>query len=99
MNNLKDNFISWTSGNEKIDNLIQKEQLNYKFVSKVFKWIPYNKFINIKEIGDNCLTTAIWKKGPLHYTNDEWIRISNEEVVLRFLYDSQNITDEFIIKV
>ncbi len=33
INYLKNNFTSWTSGNEKIDDFIQKMQ---------FEWIPYN---------------------------------------------------------
>ena len=52
IDNLKENFTNWTSGNEKIDELIQEMQL--KINSKwdiVFEWIPYNQFSNIKEIG------------------------------------------------
>ncbi|GBC39080.2 kinase-like domain-containing protein [Rhizophagus irregularis DAOM 181602=DAOM 197198] len=47
---------------------------------------------------NNGLATAIWKEGSLHYCVNEWIRISYEKVVLKFLYDSQNISDEFINK-
>jgi hypothetical protein len=93
------NFANWTSGNEIFDNLIQEKQLKYNGFGVVFEWIPYSELIDIKKIGNNGLATAIWKEGSLHYCVNEWIRISYEKVVLKFLYDSQNISDEFINKV
>ncbi|GES95323.1 kinase-like domain-containing protein [Rhizophagus clarus] len=99
--NIAKNFINWTSGDETIDSFIQKKQLQYNGNEAVFEWIPYNELINIKEIENNWLTTAIWKKGPLFYDKDEkeWIRGSYEKVILRFLYNLQDITDEFTNKV
>jgi hypothetical protein len=100
---IEENFINWTSGNEKIDNFIREKQLKYREydfdTAPVFEWVPYNEFINIKEIGDNCLI-ALWNKGPLFYDkyNSSWYRKSYEKVVLRFLYNSQN-ADEFLTKV
>ncbi|GES95328.1 kinase-like domain-containing protein [Rhizophagus clarus] len=99
--NIEKNFINWTSGDETIDSFIQKKQLQYNGNDAVFEWIPYNELINIKEIENDWLTTATWKKGPLFYDKDEkgWIRKSCEKVILRFLYNSQDITDEFTNKV
>jgi hypothetical protein len=107
VNFLKANFINWTSGNKIIDNYIQEKQLKYEYrsyeISAVFEWIPYNEFFYIEEIGDNCLTTAIWKDGPSSYDKyfeKKLIKSSSyDKVVLRFLYDLQNITDEFLNKV
>ncbi|GBC13739.2 kinase-like domain-containing protein [Rhizophagus irregularis DAOM 181602=DAOM 197198] len=67
----------------------------------IFEWIPYDKFIEIEKIEESDFATAIWKDGPLSYDKhvEEWIRASYEEVILRILYDSENITDEFINKV
>ncbi|CAB5352743.1 unnamed protein product [Rhizophagus irregularis] len=67
----------------------------------VFEWIPYNEFINVKEIGDNCLTTVVCKEGPFYYDTSEekWIRISREIVCLRYLRNLQDITDEVINKI
>ncbi|GBB98238.1 hypothetical protein RclHR1_03180003 [Rhizophagus clarus] len=94
---IEENFKNWTSGNESIDNFIRKKQLKYeKYYKVVFEWIPYNKFIEVEEIGDNCLTTAIWKEGPLRYDENAWIRASYEKVVLRPLYDPQKFIDEFM---
>ncbi|GES95348.1 kinase-like domain-containing protein [Rhizophagus clarus] len=76
----------------------RKKQLKYDGDDAVFEWIPYSELINIREIGNNCLTTMVWKKGPLYCKyyegKNEWMRKSYEDVVLRFLYDTQNITDE-----
>src|SRR4051812_37216919 len=69
--NLKGNFTNWTSGNEKIDELIQEIQLKInKDYSIVVEWIPYNQFSNIKEIGRGGFATVysvIWKDGQLYY--------------------------------
>ncbi|EXX53831.1 Bck1p [Rhizophagus irregularis DAOM 197198w] len=105
---IEENFANWTSGNETIDNFIQEKQLKYDGVEKklddgeaVFEWIPYNELIDIKEIGNNCLTTALWKEGPLFYSKHqhEWSKTSCEFVTLKFLYDLQNVTDEFMNKI
>src|SRR5688572_14938421 len=68
INDLK-NIINWTSGNEIIDNLIQEMQLKISSpLDKVFEWIPYNQFIDIKKIGENSFAkiySAIWKDGPI----------------------------------
>jgi hypothetical protein len=90
----KNNFTGRTSGNEKIDDFIQKMP-HYP----VFEWIPYNEFINVKEIGNDCLTIAISKKeGPCYYDTGE-ARISYQIVCLRYLHNSRDITDEVINKV
>jgi hypothetical protein len=65
----------------------------------IFKWISYNKFINIEEIGDNCLTTVIWKDGPLYYNRNKCSGESYVKVCLKYLHYLQDINDEFLIKV
>ena len=86
-------FKNWTSGNEIIDDIIQEVQLKINVPSDiVVEWIPFNQFINIKEIekvDDNTSTTiysAFWNNGPLHYDTDikEWIRNPNIKVALMF---------------
>src|SRR5436853_2115106 len=82
IDNLKENFTNWTSGNEKIDNFIQEMQLKIdNVIDNVFEWIPYNQFGDIKEIGRGGFSTvysAIWKDGPLEYDkeNGEYTRNS-----------------------
>jgi hypothetical protein len=44
--NLKQNFESWTSGNEKIDELIQEMQLIIKRHNSIIaEWISYNQSV------------------------------------------------------
>jgi hypothetical protein len=67
----------------------------------IFEWIPYNQFINIKEIdkgGFATIYSATWKDGPLSYDNYEYTRV-RKQVVLKQLYNSQNITIEFLNEV
>ncbi|EXX58390.1 hypothetical protein RirG_198460 [Rhizophagus irregularis DAOM 197198w] len=95
-------ITNWTSGNEKIDNLIQKMRLKFNETSNIlFEWIPYDQFNNIKVIGRDEFATiysAIWSDGPLHYDNYrfKYTRNMNEKVILKCLYNSynsQNILD------
>jgi hypothetical protein len=101
INDLKDNFTNWTSGNEKIDNLIQEMQLKInKHRDIIFEWIPYSQFNDIKEIskdGSDTIYSAIWKDGSLNYDIfiNKYIRNQNE-VNLKYF---QNITDEFLNEV
>jgi hypothetical protein len=107
INYFKNSFTNWTSGNEIIDDFIQKMQLKIgKYKNIIFEWIPYNQFVDVKEIGkdnDNTATIylALWNNGLLHYNSDkkEWIRKPNINVVLKCLNNSQNIIYEFLNKV
>src|SRR3989442_15457378 len=48
---IKNNFPEWTSGNNKIDDFIQKKQLEIDHYNDiVFEWIPCNQFNDIKVI-------------------------------------------------
>jgi hypothetical protein len=87
INQLKNNFKNWTSGNEKINELIQKMQLKInKYSDVVIEWIPDDELIEIKEINGND-GFAIWKNGPLCYSFSyrRYKRKLNENVLLRYL--------------
>src|SRR4051794_23787190 len=106
IDNLKGNFANWTSGNEKIDELIQEMQLKINNPRDIiFEWIPYNQFSDIKEIGKGGFATvysAFWKDGQLHYDEDteKYAKSSpNYEVALKRLHNSQNISNEFLNEV
>uniref|UniRef100_U9SYQ0 Uncharacterized protein n=1 Tax=Rhizophagus irregularis (strain DAOM 181602 / DAOM 197198 / MUCL 43194) TaxID=747089 RepID=U9SYQ0_RHIID len=71
----------------------------------VVEWIPFNQFINIKEIervDDNTTTiySAFWNNGPLHYDTNikEWIRNPNIKVALKCFNGLQDIIDELLSK-
>src|SRR2546430_15976241 len=45
INDLKNNYTNWTSGNDKLDDFIQKKQLEIDYCNDVvFEWIPYDQF-------------------------------------------------------
>lgn len=108
--NLKKNFPNWSSGNEKIDKLIQKAQLNIDNPNQtIFEWISYDQF-NIKDKGKDGLFTVYlttWKDGPLYWDNKKYARDSDKNVVLKSigsLGNSQNmnlnevcVTSHFLI--
>ncbi|CAB4431917.1 unnamed protein product [Rhizophagus irregularis] len=103
INNLKQNFTNWTSGNEKIDEFIQEMQLKInEYHDVIVEWIPYNQFIEIKELNKNSSSTlysAIWTDGPLEYDSSKikWKRVPNKKVVLKC--HSQNIINKFLNEI
>ena len=106
INYLKENFANWTSENEKVDDFIQEMQLKINYYNDVIvEWVPYNQFSNIKEIrkdGFATIYSAIWKDGPLYYClhKKEYERkLGNKQVALKYLHNSQNITNELLSKV
>ncbi|CAB5363374.1 unnamed protein product [Rhizophagus irregularis] len=104
INNLKQNFVNWTSKNKEIDELIQKMQLKIDKHNNITEWISYNQFYNIKKISEDSLTiiySAIWMEGPLHYNKnyEELIRIPNEKVALKYLCNSQDINNDFLNEI
>jgi hypothetical protein len=110
INDLKENFTNW-SENEKIDNLIQELRLKINESSDtIFEWIPYDQFSDIKEIGEGGFAkvySAIWKprEQPINITfeKDYIYRYPKEpkggKVALKCIYNSQNITNEFLNEV
>jgi hypothetical protein len=79
------------SGNKQVDCFIQKKLLQIDSPwDKIFEWIPYDQFCNIKEMGNGCATT-IWKDGPLYYNFNEkkWMRKSDKNVTIKYLHDIQ----------
>ncbi|CAB5396143.1 unnamed protein product [Rhizophagus irregularis] len=89
----------WTSGNEKIDNFIQKLQLKINHHSDIIiEWIPYYQFCDIKKISKSDLTevnSAKWKDGPFQYDKNlgEYLRVPYKEIALKYFYNLQNIND------
>ncbi|GBB87358.1 hypothetical protein RclHR1_01380020 [Rhizophagus clarus] len=101
---LTQNFINWTSGNEKIDNFIHMQLKIGNPSNIIFEWIPYNQFCDIKEIGKygfSILNSAMWNDGPLYfnYYEREYTRESYRSVALKCLHDSQKTIDEILNEV
>ncbi|GES80093.1 kinase-like domain-containing protein [Rhizophagus clarus] len=95
-NYLKANFSNWTSGNDDIDNLIQKCQTETLLPSRIIEWIPYNNLQNIKYLtkgGFSEIYTAIWIDGKY----EEWDskeqrlkRFGTQHAILKSLYDVES---------
>ena len=74
---LKNNFSNWTSGNNDIDDLIQKCQMESLTPNGVVEWIPYNNLQNIKYMtkgGCSEIYSAIWIDGRYN----EWNSIERQ---------------------
>ena len=101
------NFKNWTSGNNDVDNFIQKAQLRATGVFEVLEWIEHDRFENIEYLAEGGFGTvykAIWKDGLIEEwdsKNNQWKRDhrKNFPVALKCLHNSQNITVEFLKEV
>jgi hypothetical protein len=103
INYLKKDFTNRTSGNEKIDNFIQKKQLEISNPwDIVFEWIPLYKFFAIKIVdkyGFSIIYSAQWEDGPLKWDeNSKKYKRNSKEVTLKYSYNIQNV-DEFLNEV
>ncbi|GET02601.1 kinase-like domain-containing protein [Rhizophagus clarus] len=98
------NFKNWTSGNHKVDEFIQKAQLEAEHHEKIIEWIEYDKFEDIEYLAKGGFGTtykAIWKDGYFVFNegNDQLVRTSEKKVALKCLHNSQDITAEFLNEV
>ena len=104
-NYLKANFSNWTSGNDNIDNLIQKCQSETLHPQMIIEWIPYNNLQNIKyltEGGFSKIYKAIWIDG--YYI--EWDsekqqlkRFGRQKVILKKLENVENANQSWFEEV
>ena len=98
-------FNKWTSGNKEIDEFIQKFQLNATCREEVLEWIPYEKFSDIEYLakgGFGTVHKAKWIDGYINYwhtSQNKWCRYINEDIVLKSLNNSQNMTTDFLQEV
>ncbi|POG74129.1 hypothetical protein GLOIN_2v1476462 [Rhizophagus irregularis DAOM 181602=DAOM 197198] len=95
-NYLKANFSNWTSGNNDIDNLIQKCQIETLRPDTIIEWIPYNNLQNIEYLtkgGFSEIYTADWIDGGyVEWDSKEQklIRLGREKVILKGLENVEN---------
>ncbi|GBB86967.1 hypothetical protein RclHR1_13410003 [Rhizophagus clarus] len=84
------------------DEFLDEFQLSIKnHNDTIFEWIPYNEFIDIKKTIRGDFITAIWKKGPSCYSEQEskYKRKLNAVVLLKNLYNSQNTDNTILNKI
>ncbi|CAB4416048.1 unnamed protein product [Rhizophagus irregularis] len=100
-----DEFPSWNSGNNNVDELIRKTQINTSHYESTFEWIPYDQFTDIKFIskgGFGQVFKATWSDGPILHWNHKkkrWFRWPRVPVALKILYNSQNISSNFLSEI
>jgi hypothetical protein len=102
---LKLKFSNWSSGNNDVDNLIQKCQLETVIPNKIIEWIPYNQLENIKYLakgGFSEIYTADWIGGRY----EEWdskeyqlIRSGNCKIVLKKLENVESANQRWFEEV
>jgi serine/threonine protein kinase len=98
-------FNNWTSGNQEIDQFIQKCQKEAIDFRQLLEWIPYDKFTDVEYLakgGFGTISKAKWNDGYIKNwgTGDnKWARYGAGDVVLKSLNDSQNITAEFLREI
>ncbi|PKC57359.1 hypothetical protein RhiirA1_472623 [Rhizophagus irregularis] len=99
------NFKNWTSGNNDVDEFIQKAQLKASNKYSPIEWIEYDKFENVEYLAKGGFGTtfkAVWKDGRISYCgyeNNQFMRVGETKVALKCLHNSQGITAEFLKEV
>src|SRR6185369_5564196 len=90
-----------TSGNPKIDNLIYELQLKTNSYSRALEWIPYDRFQDIKPIGEGGFAnifSATWLDGRPVYGKNSKERTDPITVALKKLKNTDNM-EAFINEV
>jgi hypothetical protein len=104
-NYLKAKFSNWSSGNDNIDNLIKKCQIETLEPDSVIEWIPYNNLQNIKyltEGGCSEIYTAKWINGCYFEwdTKERQLkRTGTGNVVLKRLKNVENASESWLEEV
>jgi hypothetical protein len=104
-NYLKTKFSNWTSGNEDIDNFIQKCQIETIRPSSIVEWIPYENLQNIDYLtkgGFSEIYTAKWIDGSYN----EWDskerqlkRFGRQKIILKKLQNVENANNSWFEEV
>ncbi|GBC25530.1 kinase-like domain-containing protein [Rhizophagus irregularis DAOM 181602=DAOM 197198] len=88
---LKENFLNWTSKNDKIDNLIRECQLQSLAPNRIIEWIPYNRLKKVKYFtrgGCSEIYKANWIDGYYNKWDSKekcLIRSGTHKVILKAL--------------
>ncbi|GET51911.1 kinase-like domain-containing protein [Rhizophagus irregularis DAOM 181602=DAOM 197198] len=104
-NYLKANFSNWTSGNDNIDNLIQKCQSETLIPKQIIEWIPYNNLQNLEyltEGGFSKIYTASWIDGYYIEWNSkkqQLKRFGKQKVILKKLENVENANQSWFEEV
>src|SRR5436189_5106609 len=104
----------WTSGNSEIDHFIKDTIYNAKqyydkigkFYPRFLEWVRFDRFEDIKQIGEGGFAkvySAKWIDGRSNYEreNGSWEKLEPEptDVALKRLNGSQNMSAEYLNEV
>ena len=105
----------WTSGNSEIDNFIKDTIYNakvcyngYYYYPKSLEWVPFNRFEDIKQIGEGVFAKVYFAKWidcqTLYKRRDDgsWKKLENKPMIVvlkRLLNRSQNISADYLNEV
>src|SRR5437016_7532879 len=99
----------WSSGNSEIDEFIKDTIYNpgYDDVPLFLEWVPFDRFEDIKQIGEGGFAkvySAKWIDGRALYENQDdgtWKKLDPEpiNVALKRLNGSQNMSAEYLNEV
>ena len=98
-------FSTWTSGNEIIDNFIQKCQRISSLPEFILEWVPFEQFYDVTKLtegGFSSIYSAIWTRGYICDYNEnkmEFISFNNQYIVLKSLNNSSNPGKSFFDEV
>ena len=105
----RDNFAHWTSGDSRIDELIQNSQLYAIGTWGLIEWIEYTNLENIEFVahgGFGSVYKAVWKDGPIdtwdnnrNYNKFELQRNNNFEVAVKKFRNVIQVSSEFLNEV
>src|ERR1051326_5745824 len=104
-NYLKAKFSNWTSGNNNIDDLIQKCQMESLAPYKIVEWIPYNNLQNIKYLtkgGCAEIYTADWIDGGYYEWDSKNLQLKRpgaEYVILKKLENVESANQHWFEEV
>ncbi|CAG8542781.1 2475_t:CDS:2 [Paraglomus brasilianum] len=106
INEFRDNFSSWTSGNEFMDAFIRRSQLRARNSHAYAEWISFEEFEDVKFIGlggFGAVYEAVWTTGPKwtwvvenvevegRAMKARWQRMGPRKVILKHLNSSRDI--------
>src|SRR6266511_577925 len=102
---LQELFNTWTSGNDVIDNFIQKCQKLSSLPNYIMEWIPFDQFEKVKYLtkgGFGSIYTAEWTRGKIFDYDEnkkEFTYFGPQDIVLKMLDDSNNPGKNFFDEV
>ncbi|CAG8816324.1 7516_t:CDS:2, partial [Dentiscutata erythropus] len=95
-------FDKWSTGNDKLDQLIQKTHIKSKNAFELLEWIPYSSLKDINRIAQGGFATdysAIWPDGPMQrfdLNKRQWSRAGVTKVVFKEFYNSKDSSFQFL---